>query len=306
MANLEQSTADLEENYNSLRRLIPELAQELDGLRASLREHNAWLQRYGDSPQAPYTAFSSSSPFNQASVTAATASTIDSLTTSRGSSKTPPRHSPESSATTTVPVPAPQEIEESSNLPPPIYPTTQSVIATASTSNPSQQAPAPPPPDYAEPPSAQHPASPHTPTPPSYSASSSSSSSSSAPQAAAPEPDVLPSYGNRSPSPPPFTNPPPTLTQMQNQRDQTIEWLREGEDVLREYSATFAQLSTVLDRPYEDVLHTWRESDVDNALPDYTQIENNVDLMVGGVRELPPDYIGRDGSPGGAATTTDT
>lgn len=93
---------------------------------------------------------------------------------------------------------------------------------------------------------------------------------------------------------------------MQNQRDQTIEWLREGEDVLREYSATFAQLSTVLDRPYEDVLHTWRESDVDNALPDYTQIENNVDLMVGGVGELPPDYIGRDGSPGGAATTTDT
>lgn len=41
------STAEAQSAYNDLRRLIPSLASELDHLRASLREHNVWLQRYG-------------------------------------------------------------------------------------------------------------------------------------------------------------------------------------------------------------------------------------------------------------------
>jgi hypothetical protein len=41
-----------ESAYNDLRRLIPSLAQELDTLRTSLREHNLWIQRYGSNTAA--------------------------------------------------------------------------------------------------------------------------------------------------------------------------------------------------------------------------------------------------------------
>lgn len=79
---------------------------------------------------------------------------------------------------------------------------------------------------------------------------------------------------------------------MAERRDQTAEWLREGEDVLREYSARFAQLGTELQRPFEDVLGTWESSHPDNALPDYERVEEREELMVGGVGEVPPPYVG--------------
>src|ERR1700753_1199120 len=50
------STAELQSTYNDLKRLIPQLAAELDQLRAALREHNLWLQRYGHSATTPATA----------------------------------------------------------------------------------------------------------------------------------------------------------------------------------------------------------------------------------------------------------
>lgn len=43
--------------------------------------------------------------------------------------------------------------------------------------------------------------------------------------------------------------------------------------------------------PYEDVLGTWTESNPDNALPGYNQVEERAELMVGGVGEVPPPYI---------------
>lgn len=77
-------------------------------------------------------------------------------------------------------------------------------------------------------------------------------------------------------------------------RDQITEWLREGEDVLREYSARFAQVGRELGMPYDDVLGTWIEGEgsTDNALPGYEAVETNEDLMVGGVGEVPPPYVG--------------
>jgi hypothetical protein len=41
--------SEMRSAYSDLRRLIPQLAAELDQLRAALREHNLWLQRYGHS-----------------------------------------------------------------------------------------------------------------------------------------------------------------------------------------------------------------------------------------------------------------
>ncbi len=73
-------------------------------------------------------------------------------------------------------------------------------------------------------------------------------------------------------------------------RDQLTEWLKEGEDVLREYSARFAQLATELELPAEDLLGTWHEAAPDNALPDYEMVEEREELMVGGVGEVPPPY----------------
>lgn len=62
--------------------------------------------------------------------------------------------------------------------------------------------------------------------------------------------------------------------------------------MLREYSARFAQLGEELGMPFDDVLGTWTESSVDNALPDYEPIEEREELMVGGVGEVPPPYQG--------------
>ena len=76
-------------------------------------------------------------------------------------------------------------------------------------------------------------------------------------------------------------------------RNQLVDWLREGEDVLREYSARFAQLASELQLPPEDLLGTWQEAAPDNALPDYERIEYREELMVGGVGEVPPPYVRR-------------
>ncbi|CAN8097548.1 unnamed protein product [Discula destructiva] len=83
-----------------------------------------------------------------------------------------------------------------------------------------------------------------------------------------------------------------TREEVAQRRDQLTEWLREGEDVLREYSARYAQLAGELSLPQEDLLGTWHEAHPDNALPGYQQIERNEDLMVGGVGEVPPPYLG--------------
>jgi hypothetical protein len=82
-----------------------------------------------------------------------------------------------------------------------------------------------------------------------------------------------------------------TREEVQQRRDQLTEWLAEGEDTLREYSARFAQLVQELGMPPEDLLGTWNEANPDNALPDYERIETNEDLMVGGVGEVPPPYV---------------
>lgn len=132
-------------------------------------------------------------------------------------------------------------------------------------------------------------------------------SSSSGPSLTAPPPDPtpttpatssssaeLPAYS--APDVPPYTpGPQSTTQQVIEQRDQLTEYLREGEDVLREYSARFAQVGRELGMPYDDVLGTWIEGqgqEGDNALPDYTAVESREELMVGGVGEVPPPYVG--------------
>ncbi|KAI1864952.1 uncharacterized protein JN550_008498 [Neoarthrinium moseri] len=176
------STSELQSAYNDLRRLIPALAAELDQLRAALREHNLWLQRYGHTARADTAADPSAPP--------ATAS-------GTGASTTDPEL-------------------------------------------------------------------------PAYSAS-----------------DVPPYTGG----PNSVTASTSTREEVQQRRDQLIEWLGEGEDTLREYSARFAQLGQDLEMPPEDLLGTWNEASPDNALPDYERIETNEELMVGGVGEVPPPYV---------------
>lgn len=84
-----------------------------------------------------------------------------------------------------------------------------------------------------------------------------------------------------------------TREEVQARRDQLASWLSEGEDVLREYSARHAQLAAELGLPNdEDLLGTWHEAHPDNALPGYVQVERNEALMVGGVGEVPPPYLG--------------
>lgn len=94
---------------------------------------------------------------------------------------------------------------------------------------------------------------------------------------------------------------PSTREDVQQRRDQIVEWLHEGESVLREYSGRFEQLGAELHMPFEDVLGTWAESDVDNALPDYEQVEEREELMVAGVGEVPPPYVGGAGKSGDKA-----
>lgn len=90
-----------------------------------------------------------------------------------------------------------------------------------------------------------------------------------------------------------------TREEVRQRRDQLTEWLREGEDVLREYSARFAQLAEELGQPVEDLLGTWHNANPDNALPDYQQVEEREELMVGGVGEVPPPYLGERPTPKG-------
>lgn len=137
--------------------------------------------------------------------------------------------------------------------------------------------------------------------------SSSSSSSSSPPAPTGPPPAFSesepPAYS--ASDVPPYTGGFSTVSastreEVQARRDQLTEWLREGEDVLREYSARYAQLAEELGLPHEDLLGTWHEAHPDNALPGYQQIERNEELMVGGVGEVPPPYLG--GRPQGAGS----
>ncbi|KAH8591257.1 hypothetical protein B0O99DRAFT_598343 [Bisporella sp. PMI_857] len=136
-----------------------------------------------------------------------------------------------------------------------------------------------------------------------HSQNSSTSSTTSPPS---PDPDPAPpvtSQGSGSelpaysaPDVPPYTpGPQSTTDDVRQRRDQITEWLREGEDVLREYSARFAQLGEELNMPFDDVLGTWTESSVDNALPDYERVEQREELMVGGV--LQGDYFTSQDSP---------
>lgn len=116
---------------------------------------------------------------------------------------------------------------------------------------------------------------------------------------AGPSSDELPGY--TASDLPPYTGGFSTVSastreEVRQRRDQLAEWLREGEDVLREYSARFAQLAGELGRAPEDLLGTWRDANPDNALPDYRMVEEREELMVGGVGEVPPPYL-RDGGP---------
>lgn len=143
------------------------------------------------------------------------------------------------------------------------------------------------------------------------------SSSSSAPPAAEEPPPAFteaepPAY--TASDVPPYTGGFSTVSastreEVRERRDQLTEWLREGEDVLREYSARHAQLAQQLGLPHEDLLGTWHEAHPDNALPGYQQVERDEALMVGGVGEVPPPYLrGRpsqqQGAGGGAGTGT--
>ncbi|KAK6206042.1 hypothetical protein LQW54_007981 [Pestalotiopsis sp. IQ-011] len=177
-ADASSSSTSEQSAYSDLRRLIPALALELDHLRAALREHNLWLQRYGHTA-----ARSETDPYG----------------------------------------------------PPP--------DTTTATNDPEL---------------------------PAYSAS-----------------DVPPYTGG----PNSVSASTSTREEVQQRRDQLVEWLGEGEDTLREYSARFAQLGCELDLPPEDILGTWNEASPDNALPDYEQVETNEELMVGGVGEVPPPYV---------------
>ncbi|KKY35086.1 hypothetical protein UCDDA912_g04944 [Diaporthe ampelina] len=141
--------------------------------------------------------------------------------------------------------------------------------------------------------------------PPSSSSSASASSSSQQRQQPPPQPQPQPPpTGDQEPELPGYSasDVPPytggfstvsasTREEVRQRRDQLTEWLREGEDVLREYSARFAQLAEELGQPVEDPLGTWHNANPDNALPDYQQVEEREELMVGGVGEVPPPYL---------------
>ncbi|POS70824.1 hypothetical protein DHEL01_v210783 [Diaporthe helianthi] len=152
------------------------------------------------------------------------------------------------------------------------------------------------------------------PPPPGQSSSSLASSSSSAAAAttASQQQPPPPPTGDQEPELPGYSasDVPPytggfstvsasTREEVRQRRDQLTEWLREGEDVLREYSARFAQLAEELGQPVEDPLGTWHNANPDNALPDYQQVEEREELMVGGVGEVPPPYLGERPTPKG-------
>ncbi|KXJ87916.1 hypothetical protein Micbo1qcDRAFT_167047 [Microdochium bolleyi] len=214
---------EVQSAYNDLRRLIPMLASELDQLRAALREHNLWLQRYGHS------------------VASAPAASQDALTGQ----------------------PPPPAGQPSQNTP--------STTSSASTQpQPTSGS------DSAAPAAGDLPSYSGVPELPGYSAS-----------------DVPPYTGGpNSVSLMASSASTSTREEVEHRRDELTNWLAEGEDTLREYSARFAQLGEELGiSPPEDVLGTWNEASPDNALPDYAQVETREELMVGGVGEVPPPYV---------------
>lgn len=239
--------ASLQTAYNDLKRLTPSLAAELDHLRASLREHNLWLQRYGQGQGQ-----------SDDEALAAVPAGLPTLTTrppAESSSETEP--TPERT-TTASPPPA---FTPSANPP-----TSGPPAPTARTSQASA-----PPPQQSQPPSTTDTTA--SPDVPSYA----SIVDNTLPPYAASE---VPLYSSA------------VRDDVMQRRDQLIEWLREGEEVLRDYSSRLANLAVKLNLPAEDAdaLGTWNEAEPDNALPSYTMIEGREELMVGGVGEVPPTY----------------
>ncbi|ERT03324.1 hypothetical protein HMPREF1624_01635 [Sporothrix schenckii ATCC 58251] len=261
MASTSDDATSPETAYNDLKRLTPSLAAELDHLRASLREHNLWLQRYGQGQGQ-----------SDDEALAAVPAGLPTLTTSR-----PAEPASETVAPQTTSAPAPARDRTTSPPPaftptPPAGPTSTS--ASTSTSTPSSTPVAQQPPSTSRPqPSPTAPATPASPDIPSYS----SAVDNTLPPYAASE---VPLYSSA------------VRDDVQQRRDQLMEYLREGEEVLRDYSARLADLARELGRPAEDAdaLGTWNEAAPDNALPSYTMIEGREELMVGGVGEVPPTY----------------
>ncbi|KAH8646114.1 hypothetical protein BX600DRAFT_443923 [Xylariales sp. PMI_506] len=238
-ASSSASTAESQSAYGDLKRLIPSLASELDQLRAALREHNLWLQRYGHADRTPADPYA----LRQQST--------------RAQSPPPPLSSGAATDQQRLPQHLSAQTSPQGELPPPPPPPPAEAAAGAAAG----AATVSPPPAPTN----------HDPELPAYSAS-----------------DVPPYTGGLNSVSASTSS---TRDEVEQRRDQLVDWLSEGEDVLREYSARFAQLAQELNLPAEDLLGTWNEASPDNALPDYERIETNEDLMVGGVGEVPPPYI---------------
>ncbi|CAK7227461.1 hypothetical protein SCUCBS95973_006552 [Sporothrix curviconia] len=246
--------------YNDLRRLTPSLAAELDHLRASLREHNLWLQRYGHSSSGASGTSHSGSGQGSSSVAAHNDDDEALASVPAGLPTITTRPIARPTATTQPPDGA------DSLPPPPSNPTPPpATLSAPSGPPPSHDTPAPP-----QPPPASGDA-------PSY---ASSVDNSLPPYASADVPQYASAVRDD------------VVRDVRERRNQLMEWLKEGEDVLREYSARLAQLAAELHLPAEDgdALGTWNEAAPDNALPSYTMIEGREELMVGGVGEVPPTY----------------
>ena len=251
MASTVTDDAASHEAYNDLKRLTPSLAAELDHLRASLREHNLWLQRYGQGQGHSDDEALAAVPAGLPTLTTRPPSGSSSETESTPERTTavspPPASTASANAPTSVPAP--------SGLPP--------TVSTAAQ-------PAQPPQSQQPPPTTDTTASPDV---PSYA----SIVDNTLPPYAASE---VPLYSSA------------VRDDVMQRRDQLMEWLREGEEVLRDYSSRLANLARELGLPAEDAdaLGTWNEAAPDNALPSYTMIEGREELMVGGVGEVPPTY----------------
>jgi hypothetical protein len=240
--------------YDDLKRLTPSLAAELDHLRASLREHNLWLQRYGQGQGQ-----------SDDEALAAVPAGLPTLTTgppdaTPPETQTQPDAHPVPARTTASPPPAFTSTPTSTSGPPAAY-------------DPASAQPNPSPPPSTQPPSSTTQLPTETPDVPSYA----SIVDNTLPPYAASE---VPLYSSA------------VRDDVMQRRDQLMEYLREGEEVLRDYSARLADLARQLGLPAEDadLLGTWNEAAPDNALPSYTMIEGREELMVGGVGEVPPTY----------------
>ncbi|CAK7566481.1 MAG: hypothetical protein SEPTF4163_004427 [Sporothrix epigloea] len=241
--------------YNDLRRLTPSLAAELDHLRASLREHNVWLQRYGHSSGRAVSGVQGSSSGSHNDDDAALACVPAGLPT----------------LTTRPTQPAARPDGDSPPFPPPaVDPPSPSPALSATSAPAANSLPHTPPTLLSQP-------TPALGDVPSY---ASSVDNSLPPYASADVPQYASAVRED------------VIRDVRERRNQLMEWLKEGEDMLREYSARLAQLAAELNLPVEagDVLGTWNEAAADNALPSYTMIEGREELMVGGVGEVPPTY----------------